>query len=48
VAVALRATGLALDAQGPPIDPSGAPYVLVVTPRGCDVTLHRVSTVPRG
>jgi hypothetical protein len=48
VAVALRATGLALDAQGPPIDPSGAPYVLVVTPRGCDVTLHRASTVPRG
>jgi tetratricopeptide (TPR) repeat protein len=47
-AAALRAAGLTVDTQGPPIDPSGTPYVLVVTRRGCDVTLHRASTVPRG
>jgi tetratricopeptide (TPR) repeat protein len=44
----LRAVGLTVDPQGPPLDPSGAPYVLVVSPLGCDVSLHRVSTVPRG
>ena len=44
----LQAAGLTLHPQGPPLDPSGAPYVLVVSPRGCDVTLHRSSTVPRG
>jgi tetratricopeptide (TPR) repeat protein len=44
----LRAIGLTVDPQGPPLDPSGAPYVLVVSPLGCDVGLHRVSTVPRG
>jgi tetratricopeptide (TPR) repeat protein len=44
----LRAVGLPVDPQGPPLDPSGAPYVLVASPLGCDVSLHRVSTVPRG
>jgi tetratricopeptide (TPR) repeat protein len=44
----LRARGLTVDPQGPPMDPSGAPYLLVVSPLGCDVSLHRVSTVPRG
>jgi tetratricopeptide (TPR) repeat protein len=44
----LRAVGLTVDPQGPPLDPSGAPYVLVVSPLGCDVSLHRVSAVPRG
>jgi len=44
----LRGAGLTLDRQGPPLDPSGSPYVLVVSPLGCDVTLHRASTVPRG
>jgi tetratricopeptide (TPR) repeat protein len=44
----LQAVGLTVHPQGPPIDPSGTPYVLVVSPRGCDVTLHRSSTVPRG
>ncbi len=48
LAASLRTAGLAVDPQGPPIDPSGTPYVLVVSPRGCDVTLHRASTVPRG
>jgi tetratricopeptide (TPR) repeat protein len=32
----------------PPLDPSGAPYLLVLSPIGCDVTLHPSSTVPRG
>ena len=45
---ALREAGLTLHPQGPPLDPSGTPYVLVISPLGCDVTLHRVSTVPRG
>jgi tetratricopeptide (TPR) repeat protein len=44
----LRAVGLTVDPHGPPLDPSGAPYVLVLSPLGCDVSLHRVSTVPRG
>jgi tetratricopeptide (TPR) repeat protein len=44
----LRAAGLALHEQGPPLDPSGTPYVLVLSPLGCDVSLHRASTVPRG
>ena len=44
----LRAAGLTVDPQGPPLDPSGAPYVLVLSLRGCDVTLHRTSMVPRG
>jgi tetratricopeptide (TPR) repeat protein len=48
VAEALRGAGLAVHPQGPPLDPSGTPYVLVVSPLGCDVTLHRASTVPRG
>jgi tetratricopeptide (TPR) repeat protein len=48
VTAALKAAGLTVDLQGPPIDPSGTPYVLVVSPLGCDVTLHRASTVPRG
>jgi len=44
----LRAAGFTVAPQGPPLDPSGAPYVLVLSPRGCDVSLHRSSTVPRG
>jgi tetratricopeptide (TPR) repeat protein len=48
VAPQLRAAGLTVDPQGPPMDPSGAPYVLVVSALGCDVTLHPTSTVPRG
>lgn len=48
VAAGLRGAGLTVDPQGPPLDPSGTPYVLVVSSRGCDVTLHRASTVPRG
>ena len=48
VAPELRAAGLTLHEQGPPLDPSGTPYVLVLSPLGCDVTLHRASTVPRG
>lgn len=48
LAPALREAGLTLHPQGPPLDPSGTPYVLVVSPLGCDVTLHRMSTVPRG
>jgi hypothetical protein len=34
--------------QGLPLDPSQTPYLLVVSPLGCDVTLHPRSTVPRG
>ena len=48
VAPELQAAGLTVHAQGPPLDPSGTPYVLVLGPLGCDVTLHRASTVPRG
>jgi hypothetical protein len=44
----LRESGLALHPEGPPLDPSGAPYVLVLSPLGCDVVLHRSSAVPRG
>jgi tetratricopeptide (TPR) repeat protein len=44
----LRESALTLHPQGPPLDPSGTPYVLVVSPLGCDVVLHRSSTVPRG
>jgi tetratricopeptide (TPR) repeat protein len=45
---ALSAAGLRVHPQGPPLDPSDAPYMLVVSPLGCDVTLHPTSTVPRG
>ncbi|HTO10305.1 MAG TPA: hypothetical protein VMQ51_01950 [Candidatus Binatia bacterium] len=45
---ALTAAGLKLLPQGPPLDPSGTPYLLVLSPLGCDVTLHPSSTVPRG
>jgi hypothetical protein len=44
----LRDAGLTLHPSGPPLDPSGTPYVLVVSPLGCDVALHRSSAVPRG
>jgi tetratricopeptide (TPR) repeat protein len=44
----LQTAGLAVHPEGPPLDPSGAPYLLVVSPAGCDVTLHPSSTVPRG
>jgi tetratricopeptide (TPR) repeat protein len=45
---ALGAAGVPTSAQGLPLDPGGTPYLLVVTPLGCDVTLHPLSTVPRG
>jgi tetratricopeptide (TPR) repeat protein len=44
----LAAAGLRVHPQGPPLDPSEAPYLLVVSPLGCDVSLHPSSTVPRG
>ena len=44
----LQSAGLAVHPEGPPLDPSGAPYLLVVSTAGCDVTLHPSSTVPRG
>lgn len=44
----LQAAGLTLHPEGVPLDPSGAPYVLVVSQFGCDVTLHQISRVPRG
>ena len=47
VTAALVAAGLRVHPQGPPLDPSAAPYVLVVSPLGCDVVLHASSTVPR-
>ena len=47
VSAALTGLGLQVHPDGPPLDPSGAPYVLVLTPLGCDVTLHQSSTVPR-
>jgi len=45
---ALAAAGLPVHPGGPPLDPSGAPYLLVLSPLGCDVSLHPSSTVPRG
>jgi hypothetical protein len=45
---ALVSAGLRVHPQGPPLDPSDTPYVLVVSPLGCDVALHASSTVPRG
>jgi hypothetical protein len=48
VAPALQAAGLTVHPQGPPLDPAGTPYLLVIGPLGCDVSLHRSSTVPRG
>jgi tetratricopeptide (TPR) repeat protein len=48
VTPALRAAGLRTDGRGQPVDPSDTPYLLVVSPLGCDVTLHPASTVPRG
>jgi tetratricopeptide (TPR) repeat protein len=44
----LSAAGLRVHPQGPPLDPSDAPYMLVVSPVGCDVSLHPSSKVPRG
>ena len=48
LAAALAAAGVPTIPQGPPLDPTGTPYLLVLTPLGCDVTLHPSSTVPRG
>ena len=48
VTAPLRAAGLRTDGRGQPLDPSDTPYLLVVSPLGCDVTLHPASTVPRG
>ena len=48
VAAPLRAAGLRTDGRGQPLDPSDTPYLLVVSPLGCDATLHPASTVPRG
>jgi len=47
VSAALGGLGLRVHPEGPPLDPSGAPYLLVLSPLGCDVTLHQASTVPR-
>jgi tetratricopeptide (TPR) repeat protein len=47
VGTELQAAGLTVAPQGLPLDPSGAPYLLVVSPLGCDVGLHRASAVPR-
>jgi hypothetical protein len=47
VGTGLQGAGLTVAPQGPPLDPSGAPYLLVVSPLGCDVSLHRTSAVPR-
>jgi len=44
---ALARLGLRVHPEGPPLDPSDAPYLLVLTPLGCDVALHQSSTVPR-
>jgi len=44
---ALARLGLRVHPEGPPLDPSEAPYLLVLTPLGCDVALHQSSTVPR-
>jgi len=44
----LAAAGLKVHPDGPPLDPSGAPYLLMLSPLGCDVSLHPSSTVPRG
>lgn len=44
---ALTGLGLRVHPEGPPLDPSDAPYLLVLTPLGCDVALHQSSTVPR-
>jgi hypothetical protein len=44
----LTAAGLKVHPEGPPLDPSGAPYLLMLSPLGCDVSLHPASTVPRG
>ena len=35
VSAALTALGLRVHPEGPPLDPSGAPYLLVLTPLGC-------------
>lgn len=43
----LSAAGLRVHPQGPPLDPADAPYLLVVSPAGCDVALHPTSAVPR-
>ena len=48
LAPGLTAAGLKVHAEGPPLDPSGAPYLLMLSPLGCDVSLHPASTVPRG
>ena len=48
LAAALAAGGVPTSPQGLPLDPTGTPYLLVLTPLGCDVTLHPLSTVPRG
>jgi tetratricopeptide (TPR) repeat protein len=48
ITTALRAAGLRTDGRGQPLDPSDTPYLFVVSPLGCDVTLHPSSTVPRG
>ena len=45
---ALTALELRVHPEGPPLDPSDTPYLLVLSPLGCDVTLHPSSAVPRG
>jgi hypothetical protein len=48
VAGALAGAHLPTSPQGLPLDPSGAPYLLVLSPLGCDVSLHPASAVPHG
>jgi tetratricopeptide (TPR) repeat protein len=48
ISARLAAAGVPVSPQGLPLDPSQTPYLLVVSPLGCDVTLHPRSTVPRG
>ena len=43
----LRAAALRTDGRGQPLDPSDTPYLLVVRPLGCDVTLHPPPRCPR-
>jgi tetratricopeptide (TPR) repeat protein len=47
LSAALTAAGLPTSPEGLPLDPTGTPYMLVVSPLGCDVTLHPSSTLPR-
>ncbi|MBI4637916.1 MAG: hypothetical protein HY727_16395 [Candidatus Rokubacteria bacterium] len=47
VAPRLRGAGIRTDERGLPVDPTGAPYVLVAVEGRCSVALHPRSRVPR-